>query len=194
MLRKWTNDHLRADRLSDFVLSAVDGSKEAVDVADVSANTQLVNTQLASLQLASVDARGRMSFPAVFRNKLGDLLYLTRDVDDKGCIIVYSEQGYSEFCKSMREGLTPHDASLVMTYIGSVTHMVEPDKMGRITVPEDLCNYAGMTCGTAAVVGSGEYAEIWDKVRYDQFAEKNNDLVRAMILQKRKQMPTPTEG
>lgn len=151
-------------------------------------------TELASKQLASMDARGRMSFPAVFRNILGDVLYLTRDSDDKGCVIVYSEDGYSEYCRSMREGLSPYDASMVMTYIGSVTHMVEPDKMGRITVPEDLCKFAGMTSGSVAVVGAGGYAEIWDKERYERFCEKNNEMVRAMILRKRKQMPASTEG
>ncbi|MBR6761096.1 MAG: hypothetical protein IKM30_03570 [Oscillospiraceae bacterium] len=145
--------------------------------------------ELASKQIAAIDARGRMSFPAAFRNELGDVLYLTQDTDDKQCIVVYSAEGYSEYCRSMREGLSAKDASMIMTYIGSVTHMVEPDKMGRITVPEELCLYAGLTCKSVAVIGTGTYAEIWDKERYDAYSKANNEAVLAMIMRKRQQSP-----
>lgn len=153
-----------------------------------------MSTQLTSKQTVSMDKRGRMSFPAVFRGMLGDAIYLTQDIDEKGCVVAYSKEGFDEFCETMCEGMSPYDVSMMMTVIGDVTHIVEPDTMGRITLPEELRTFASMTSGTTVVVGAGKGVEIWEKERYDAFISEKSAGIRAMMLAKRKQMRASTEG
>ncbi len=152
-----------------------------------------MSTQLTSKQTVSMDKRGRMSFPAVFRGILGDAIYLTQDIDGKGCVVAYSKEGFEAFCETMCEGMTPYDISMMMTVIGDVTHIVEPDTMGRITLPEELRTFASMTSGTAVVVGAGKGVEIWEKERYDAFINEKSADIRAMMLAKRKRMYASTE-
>lgn len=152
-----------------------------------------MSTQLTSEQTVSMDKRGRMSFPAIFRSALGDSIYLTQDVDEKGCVVAYSEECFNAFCDTMCEGMTPYDASMMMTWIGHVTNVVELDTMGRITLPEALRNYASMTSGTVVVVGAGKGVEIWEKERYDAFINEKSAGIRAMMLAKRKQMHASAE-
>lgn len=152
-----------------------------------------MSTQLTSKQIVSMDKRGRMSFPALFRGILGDAIYLTQDVDEKGCVVAYSEEGFNAFCETMCEGMTPYNISMMMTLIGDVTNVVEPDTMGRITLPEALRNYASMTSGTVVVVGAGKGVEIWEKERYDAFINEKSADIRAMMLAKRKRMCASAE-
>lgn len=152
-----------------------------------------MSTQLTSKQIVSMDKRGRMSFPAVFRGLLGDSIYLTQDIDDKGCVVAYSKEGFDAFCETMCEGMSPYDVSMMMTVIGDVTHIVDPDTMGRITLPEELRTFASMTSGTVVVVGAGKGVEIWEKERYDAFISEKSAGIRAMMLAKRKQMHASTE-
>ncbi len=148
---------------------------------------------LTTKHIVSMDKRGRMSFPAPFRSALGEKIYLTQDLDEKGCVIAFSENGFDEFCDVMCEGMSPFDVDEMMTMIGDVTHIMEPDTMGRITLPEELRVFAEMSSGTNVVVGAGKGVQIWDKERYDAYMKERSAAVREKMQAKRKQMSRPTE-
>ena len=44
--------------------------------------------------------------------------------------------------------------------------MAEPDKQGRILLPQNLREYAGLT-KDIVVIGVGDRAEIWDKEKWE---------------------------
>ena len=48
---------------------------------------------------------------------------------------------------------------------------VEVDKQGRITLKQELCQYAGLT-KEVAVAGVGKRVEIWDKAAREEHMER----------------------
>lgn len=121
--------------------------------------------RLSGKKTAMMDARGRMSFPAQFLAKLGSSLYLTPDTEGLGYLLVNSEDGYNEFCDDLKEKFQGNRLKQILRHCCSATVCLEPDKLGRITIPEDLCQHAGLS-GKVAIIGIGDYAEIWDEERF----------------------------
>ena len=115
----------------------------------------------------SLDAKGRVNFPAKLREDLGDRFILTKGLDN--CLAVYS---YAEW-KVLEDRLRALPISKSRTlqrfmFAGAV--QVEPDKQGRILIPANLREYAGLD-KDLMIIGASVRAEIWDKDRWLQNCE-----------------------
>ena len=100
----------------------------------------------------SIDAKGRMIVPAKFREQLGNEFVVTKGLD--GCLFVYSNEEWHRIEENLRDKpLTSREATC------------EVDKQGRILLPANLREYAGID---KEVVSVGVYSrvEIWSKDRY----------------------------
>jgi len=114
----------------------------------------------------SLDAKGRIILPSKFRGLLADGCVLTRGLDK--CLAVYPPQEWESVSVRLRESSQSNRQVrdfLRIWYASAVEE--EPDKQGRITVPEHLREYAGLE-REVTVTGRGEFAEIWSRTAWAQ--------------------------
>ena len=130
----------------------------------------------------NVDAKGRLSVPAKFRDTLGSTVVIS--VDPDGCLRIYSSEKWDEVITRMAEQIptsTPQGRKL-FRYFTSKASTCELDSQGRIIIPPSLRQHAGIT-KEVVVVGSGDKAEVWDKTRYENmFAEMEEDNVVSDLI------------
>ena len=113
----------------------------------------------------SIDAKGRLIVPAKFREQLGETFVCTKGLD--GCLFVYSQEEWKRIEEGLREKpLTSKDARSFMRFFFAGACECEVDKQGRINIPANLREYAGID---KDVVSVGVYSrvEIWSKERYE---------------------------
>ena len=117
----------------------------------------------------SVDAKGRLIVPSKFREQLGNEFVVTKGLD--GCLFVYSNEEWHRIEESLREKpLTSKDARKFLRFFFAGAANCEVDKQGRILLPANLREYAGID---KDIVSVGVYSrvEIWSKDRYLESTE-----------------------
>ena len=116
-----------------------------------------------------LDAKGRLIVPSKFREQLGNEFVVTKGLD--GCLFVYSNEEWARIEESLREKpLTSKDARKFMRFFFAGAATCEVDKQGRILLPANLREYAGIEKEVVSV-GVFSRVEIWSKERY----QENND-------------------
>ena len=123
----------------------------------------------------SVDNKGRTVITSKFRSKLGERFYLTRGMH--GCLWIFSEEGWREFQSMMtpKSVLDSRGLKLERFFVGSTVECT-PDAQGRIFIPQNLRDYAGIV-DEIWVVGLGGKIEIWSSARWDEFNKGLTDEV-----------------
>jgi MraZ protein len=119
----------------------------------------------------SIDAKGRASIPARFREQLKELfadevLVVTQD---RSGIVAYPVSEWDRFLEKF--ALLPNDQfreDLYFTTVTPATHC-SFDKQGRIQLPQSLREYCQLdTDGVrdVVIVGGAKKIQIWNKSRY----------------------------
>ena len=54
---------------------------------------------------------------------------------------------------------------------------VELDKNGRLSIPQSLRDYAGLT-KDCTILGMAKYVELWDSAAYNEYLESSEDSFR----------------
>lgn len=122
----------------------------------------------------TVDAKGRLSIPSKFREKLGDEFVITKGMD--GCLFVYDNNDWAEFEQKLMSlpTLTNKDARQFVRFFLSGAAQVEVDKQGRILLPASLRSFAALE-RDVVLVGVGNRIEIWSQERWDSL-EMDGDM------------------
>jgi MraZ protein len=115
----------------------------------------------------TLDAKKRLFIPAKHREQLGESFVITRNVDK--CLSVFSMEEWERYTNKL-EQLPTTQAREIARFIYSNAAEVQPDAQGRILIPGDLLEYAGIL-KSAVVLGCGRRAEIWAEETWN---EKNN--------------------
>jgi MraZ protein len=126
-----------------------------------------VTQVLAGEYFHSVDDKGRLIFPAKLRDELGEHFVVTRWFDD--CLVVFSMEEWENICEKLKNQPMGRSSKL-QRYLFAYASFVEPDKQGRILIPANLREKAGIT-RDVAVIGVMNRAEIWDKERWVEMAD-----------------------
>lgn len=131
----------------------------------------------------SVDAKGRVIIPQKFREQLGDSFCITRGLD--GNLLIYSNSAWEQVYEKLSTlPLINKESRAFSRYLTSGCTDVEVDKQGRILIPQNLRDHAGID-KDVVILGNGDKVEIWDKALYsgvvdsidpDQLAEKMAEL------------------
>ena len=129
---------------------------------------------LISSHVVSIDAKGRVSIPARFREYLsatyGDRIIL---LDMDGCIFAYPQEEWQRrFSERFRELPTHRDT--VRRYLRQMYGKavpVEIDKQGRILLPARLREAAGIE-KEAVIVGLENKFEVWGRERWEQMMQE----------------------
>lgn len=114
----------------------------------------------------TVDAKGRLSIPSKFREKLGDEFVITKGMD--GCLFVYANEDWNEFEQKLSAlpTLTNKDARQFTRFFLAGAASVDVDKQGRILLPNHLKAYAELE-RDVVLVGVGNRIEIWSLERWE---------------------------
>ena len=112
----------------------------------------------------SLDIKGRVNFPAKLRDGLGSRFIVTRGLDN--CLFVYSMEEWAVLEDKIR-ALPMSKARNMQRFLFASAVDVEPDKQGRIVIPQNLREYAGLE-KDIMIIGASVRAEIWDMNRWRQ--------------------------
>ena len=120
----------------------------------------------------NLDTKGRVSIPAKFRDDLGSSFIVTKGLDN--CLFIYSKQEWTTFESKLKTlPLTNPNARNFIRFFFSGATECEIDKQGRINIPQNLRDYAGIP-KEVYVIGVATRVEIWDKEKWDNYTSPEN--------------------
>ena len=106
-----------------------------------------------------LDIKGRVNFPVKIRECLGERFIITRGLDS--CLFVYSDEEWHELENKLRELPMSKSRDIQRFFFASAIE-VEPDKQGRILIPQNLRDYAQLD-KDVIIIGVSNRAEIWNR-------------------------------
>ena len=113
----------------------------------------------------NIDAKGRLFIPAKLREELGETFYVTLSMEK--CLCAYSAESWQAL--SDKVSAMPYVQQRRMRPIFACAAKCESDAQGRVIIPQNLRDYAGLT-KNVTVVGCNNHAEFWDS---DAWSELN---------------------
>ncbi|MBS6314156.1 MAG: division/cell wall cluster transcriptional repressor MraZ [Ruminococcus sp.] len=125
----------------------------------------------------NIDAKGRMSFPTKLRDLLGGEFYVTKSINQK-CLTIYSKSEWEKLANKIAELPDSMGGLDIKRWLFSGAGELVPDKQGRVLIPSDLREFAGLK-KDVVVIGLDDKAEIWDKELWD--AQQSNMDMSAML-------------
>jgi MraZ protein len=107
----------------------------------------------------SLDDKGRLAIPARFRPALDDGLVITRGLEP--CLVIWDSDSWRAISEHVRTlNLWQGDARRMQRLFFSGASPAQPDKLGRVVIPQFLRDYAHLE-GEVVVVGLGDRIEVW---------------------------------
>ncbi|GAB2461781.1 division/cell wall cluster transcriptional repressor MraZ [Jatrophihabitans fulvus] len=116
-----------------------------------------------------LDDKGRLALPARFRPDLEGGLVICKGQDR--CLFVFPVAEFARFTESLRNA--PTTDKRVRDYgrvLFASASNETPDGQGRITVPPQLREYAGLT-KDCVVNGANTRIEVWDAAAWAEYLE-----------------------
>lgn len=113
----------------------------------------------------NIDPKGRVIVPSRFREDLGDCFYVTKGLD--GCLFVLSADGWRNLQEKV-SAMPVSKARGLQRFFFSGAVEVEPDKQGRILIPQNLRSYASLE-RDVTFIGTSSRAEIWNTAKWNEF-------------------------
>lgn len=126
----------------------------------------------------TIDDKGRVSFPAKLRTAVNqNVLMVTKGLDR--CLWLFTSEEWESFSSkvmgnaSMMKG---RDMQVVRHFIAPA-QPVEFDKNGRLSIPQSLREYAGLS-KDCTILGIAKYVELWDSKAYSDYQVNSEDSFR----------------
>lgn len=128
----------------------------------------------------SIDLKGRVSVPARFRDDLGSCFYLTKGLD--GCLFVLPASEWDRLEQKI-SAMPVSKARGLQRFFFAGAAEVSPDKQGRILIPQNLREYAGLE-KDVTIIGAAARAEIWSTQKWTQVSSEltQDSIAEAMDL------------
>jgi len=137
---------------------------------------------------STLDAKGRFLLPAGFKKQLpeegGVQFVINRGFET--CLTLYTMQSWQPIFEkiSRLNDFDPKVREFRRIFLNGAT-IVDSDTAGRLLVPKNLLDYAGLG-KDIVLVSAVNKIEVWDKVKYQQFfdnhsAESFSDLAQKVM-------------
>ncbi len=120
----------------------------------------------------TLDEKGRILFPSKLRAALTqDSLIIAKSLDKS--LWLYTPEYWTELKTKLMENtsLFSRQGRLLRDRLLGMAQVVEFDKAGRISVPQILREYAGLT-KDCVIIGVDRYVELWDAEEYRKNVEE----------------------
>lgn len=127
-----------------------------------------------------LDDKGRLNFPAKFREQMGTEFVVTRWLDE--CLVAFPADEWERITQIL-QGKSMVKTRNIQRFLYSAAEQVSPDKQGRIVLGNALRNHAKLE-KEVTVIGVGNYAEIWNTAAWQQKQlELNGDDIEAAMIE-----------
>lgn len=114
----------------------------------------------------TIDPKGRLSIPSKYREILGDEFVVSKGMD--GCLFGYANEDWKAFeAKLASLPLINQEARQFARFFLSGAQYVTVDKQGRILMPQDLREFAGLE-KDVVLAGMGSRIEIWSLAKWNE--------------------------
>ena len=111
----------------------------------------------------NLDAKGRLFIPARMRDELGEVFFITISMDR--CLCAYSGESWQTLAE--RVNAMPYVKQRMVRPLFAHAAKCELDKQGRILLPQNLRDFAGLD-KNVTVVGCNNHAEFWDSDEWNK--------------------------
>ena len=118
-----------------------------------------------------LDAKGRVIIPAKLRDNLGESFVVTLGLD--GCLFAYPMDEWESFVNKLKELPGTKEARKLQRYFFAGLAPCEADKQGRVLIPANLREQAGLS-KDVVFVGVLQKIEIWSKERWQENDDYEN--------------------
>lgn len=117
--------------------------------------------------------KNELTLPSGFRPEMRRIAYLTRGFDRN--LLLLSQEIFNAFSSHLRSISISDPLSRLLRrlFLGGAVEVIVADD-GRIVLPSDLCDYAGLD-GEIILVGQGDYLEIWSPPNWQEQMENLAD-------------------
>lgn len=114
-----------------------------------------------------VDPKKRVSLPAKFRKEMGKEVVITYGLDK--CLFVQTKKEWEKFSGQLADAnpLTSDKRMFNRFMLGGAME-VEVDALGRILIPDNLKEFAGLK-ERVAIIGVRSRLEIWDEDAWNSY-------------------------
>lgn len=118
----------------------------------------------------SVDSKGRVIIPSKIRDGLGEKFIVTKGLEN--CLFAYSSEEWANLEAKIKSlPFTDKDVRAFTRFFFAGASECEVDKQGRILIPQNLREYAGIE-KDVYILGVSNRVEVWDKTKWEEY---NND-------------------
>ena len=115
----------------------------------------------------TLDAKGRVSLPAKFRNQLSGSVTVAQGLDHS--LYVFPPEDYDRFMTDLlaKSDFNPKVREVRRFFASGATE-VPLDSAGRVSLTPKLREWATLT-RDVVVIGSGDRVELWDAARWAEY-------------------------
>lgn len=116
----------------------------------------------------SIDSKSRLIIPAKFREELGGRCVVAQSLDK--CLTISTMADWEAFLEELKQlPMSNPEARMIRRYFNQSAAVCDVDKQGRVTVPQELREYAGIT-KDLVTIGNIDNIELWSKENWDSYA------------------------
>ena len=120
----------------------------------------------------TLDEKGRVIIPARLREGLGDTFMITRGLDR--CLFIFHFDEWLKIEQKVKElPVTRSDARAFTRYFFSGAAEVEIDRQGRVLIPQNLRDYAGIE-KEVMIIGVSDRVEVWSEEAWREYTSADN--------------------
>jgi len=126
----------------------------------------------------TIDDKGRVSFPAKLGAELNqDVLIATRGLDR--CLWLFTSEEWELLKNKLMSSASLFNEKnrMVLRRFVAPAQEVKFDKNGRISIPQSLREYAGLT-KEVTILGVDKYIELWDSKAYNEYLAASEESFR----------------
>ena len=122
----------------------------------------------------NMDTKGRVFIPTKFREGLGDC-FVACEAFYTPCIWLFSQSAFDALSEKMEAfGLLDEESQCLERKLYNSACDVEVDKQGRILLPSQLRDYAGLE-KEIIIAGSRTHVDVWSRNNWEHQREFDNE-------------------
>lgn len=115
----------------------------------------------------TLDAKGRLTIPAKYRNELAAGLVVTRNPVDK-CLLLFPQGEWERLAEKVSAlPLTDPRSAAFRRAFFSAAEDLQPDGQGRILLSQRLRDYANIATDVV-VAGMNKFVELWNPAAWEE--------------------------
>ena len=136
---------------------------------------------LAAFYEHNIDAQKRVTVPSQYRKGFEKAICIIPSPDkDSVCLYVYSEAEWDRVCAGLQAQAVNAVVRRYQRMLNKSVTFADLDKAGRVTLTQELMDYAGIT-DKAVIVKNTSHIEIWSPENWNKECEAMADIDMAEI-------------